>query len=818
MNLKKRFRVYGFSLVMIFLLNLLASCALQERLYDAPKEPATPDPNTVNLVIDTLNYKDMPRNFRKTTDLTVLQKDKTIDVKGLDKLNISGSQQFSGFNLPLVISGINTKLPTTVIDLRQESHGFINDIPVSWKNLKNDANIGMTREQVLANEKSKLQSIKLNVPITFFNHPNMPVTPTKVQDEEQLTKDKNLNYIRITVTDGKIPTNDMVDYFIQVVKDQPNNTWLHFHCKEGIGRTSTFMIMYDMMKNSKQVSFDNIAKRQLTLAGFDENQIRLFYNKERTAFLQNFYKYCNENKDNFNVKWSEWIKTITTSNSPFSNYVKNTLKPKQLYVISQDRLSEAEKTMLATLQGVVNSQSAYQIYILSSSQPDYSLWLNDLKSSYGVNFKNVYDPWELVHMFKDYVEGYVLYSGSDNPSINNACSLCGLKNSIAVDKSIEYKVKLHGITKLKGDCRNTNEAWAYENLWNKGLNHSLVIQLQPSKASALRDYALMSKALVFYENDPNTTKLREKIFSSMDKNSVCLGWGPDEFVNVSTASKDGVSVVAADWSYNLTVLSSFDSKPLMQKAEDKEIPKEDNVHYVTFIMSDGDNQQWNLGSNYNSQKWFGSTNRGKFHMGWGISPSMYYLAPTVFKKYYDSVSNKPFEDYFIVPPSGNGYMYPSKFEKSRLKLYLQQLDDYMKDTDEKYMAVIDDCSFHDKRLWNKFTDKPHMKGIFYLDYHRHDNYHGEIIWSKNKPIVSCRDLLWSGLEDESQLVKNINDRVENGETNVNDPKAYTFVYVHAWSKTMDNVKSAMDMLNKNPKVRVVSPKVFMETIDRNVKR
>ena len=75
----------------------------------------------------------------------------------------------------------------------------------------------------------------------------------------------------------------------------------------------------------------------------------------------------------------------------------------------------------------------------------------------------------------------------------------------------------------------------------------------------------MTKSLIFYEDKINDTSLRDKIFSSMEKDSICLGWGPDEFINVSTASKYGISMVAADWSYNLTVLSSFPSLPMNSK-------------------------------------------------------------------------------------------------------------------------------------------------------------------------------------------------------------------------------------------------------------
>ena len=190
----------------------------------------------------------------------------------------------------------------------------------------------------------------------------------------------------------------------------------------------------------------------------------------------------------------------------------------------------------------------------------------------------------------------------------------------------------------------------------------MVIQLSPDKAAPLRDYAIMTKSLVFYENIVNKTDFRSKVFSSMNGNAACLGWGPDEFINVSTASKYGVSVVAADWSYNLTTLSAFPLKSIPKKALPS-IKKEDNVHYVTFLMSDGDNQQWNLGNNYSNYKWFGNPNRDGLKLGWSMSPSLYYLAPTVFQMYYQSISNEKVENNFIVPPSVNGYIFQANLIK-----------------------------------------------------------------------------------------------------------------------------------------------------------
>jgi len=350
---------------------------------------AIDDNNTINLVLDSRNNNEIPKKFRKSSDISNVEKDKNVNLTGLNTLNISGSKQFSEQNLPLIISNIKTSLPITVVDLRQESHGFINGLPVSWANKKNDANIGLTKAEVLEDENNKLKSIKLNSPISFYNDPNKTIIPTKVENEEQLVKHNSLSYVRIPVTDTKLPTDDMVDYFIDVIKSNPKDTWYHFHCKQGIGRTTTFMIMYDMMKNAKEVSADDIIKRQLLLAGFDENQMKSFYNDKRSTFLQSFYKYSKENGNDFKIKWSDWKKSLNTrsnsslsiasSNKSSSNYIKNSKIPTHLYVISQNIMTPSERTMIATLQGIVNNHCSHQIYTLNSSQPDYQIWLDDLK-------------------------------------------------------------------------------------------------------------------------------------------------------------------------------------------------------------------------------------------------------------------------------------------------------------------------------------------------------------------------------------------------------------------------------------------------------
>ena len=231
--------------------------------------------------------------------------------------------------------------------------------------------------------------------------------------------------------------------------------------------------------------------------------------------------------------------------------------------------------------------------------------------------------------------------------------MASLHNSIAVDESIEDIINSHGINNLIEDCRNTDKYWAFNTLWNSGLNHSTVIELPSDKFMPLRDYAILSKSLIFYE--------------------------------------------------------------------------EDGVHYVTFIVSDGDNMQWLLGSNFTMKNWFGSRYRGNFNLGWSISPSIYNLAPTVFEKYYNSAHSSKYKDYFLVPPSGNGYMYPSKYPYEKLSDYTKKLNDYMAEVDQKYVLILDDEAFYKKDLWDKYTCNSNIDALLYLNYDKNNAYDGKII-------------------------------------------------------------------------------------------
>lgn len=320
--------------------------------------------SALNLLEDYPNNNTLPNHFRKSTDEVSELSDMDINLKGLDTLNISGSGQFSESALSLIKDSISKDFKIIDIDLRQESHGFVNGIAISWENLKNNANKGLSLSEVLYTENTLLNSIKIGSPITFYNTKET-IVPKYVQDELALTTSKKIGYLRIPVTDGNMPTEDMVDYFIKFVNNQPKDTWLHFHCKEGIGRTTTFMIMYDIMKNYKEVSLNDIIKRQVILSKMKEKDAEGFYSGHHFKFLNNFYNdYTSKNTSVMNHE---------NLNNSYDSYIRNSVIPKHLYVISNTNINKEEQDIISALQSIMSKKSNLQIYLLSNDEPDYKL-------------------------------------------------------------------------------------------------------------------------------------------------------------------------------------------------------------------------------------------------------------------------------------------------------------------------------------------------------------------------------------------------------------------------------------------------------------
>ncbi len=281
--------------------------------------------DSVRLIQDEPYNDALPRNFRKCTGGFIREYKEKPDTTGLNSLNISGSSEFSNKSLPLIINSAKGS-NVTILDLRQEMHGFLNGMAVSWYGKYDWADTALSREEVMKGEKRKLDSLSKNKVATvikadkkdkstdtFISIEDTLINVLSIRTEKELTEEMNTGYFRITATDHRKPVTSDVDRFINFVLNLKDDYWVHFHCHAGDGRTTTFMVMFDMMKNAKRVAFEDIINRQYLIGGIDLTKDEDFpafdkqYAIERTEFLRSFYNYCRENTDGFNTMYSSYI-------------------------------------------------------------------------------------------------------------------------------------------------------------------------------------------------------------------------------------------------------------------------------------------------------------------------------------------------------------------------------------------------------------------------------------------------------------------------------------------------------------------------------
>lgn len=261
------------------------------------------------LLVNLICAKPFRESFNKDNTLVVLD---SLAVTGMPdryrdipNLNISGSAQFTKSQIENLKKSIN-KPNICIVDLRQESHGLVNDYAISFYDTKKVLNNGFTTEDTIKKENSELSKIKINSTLNIYNKTGRlfkEIIVNFVSNESSIVTDSGMKYERFAVRDNGTPTAMVVDNFVEFIKNKPSDLHLHIHCDAGEGRTTTFMSMYQAMMNETNLSLDQILAYQYNIGG-----IILTDNKDRAEFLKEFYNYVLENKgNNYQVPYSTWI-------------------------------------------------------------------------------------------------------------------------------------------------------------------------------------------------------------------------------------------------------------------------------------------------------------------------------------------------------------------------------------------------------------------------------------------------------------------------------------------------------------------------------
>lgn len=249
-------------------------------------------------------------------------------IKGLENLHASGSAQPSAKGWAHIAKKLHKKTKGIIydVDLRQESHGFFDNRAVSWYGERNWANIGKSKDEIIDAEKSRLQKSQgSNLKVYALSSTKEPIDGQsyyvkKAQTEEDIVTAFGLQYFRISATDHVWPEPEAIDRFIAFYKKLPKNAWIHFHCKAGKGRTTSFMAMYDMMQNP-DVSLKDILYRQYLIGGEyvayvpvseknaqNDTSWRYVFYKNKAKMVAFFYKYVQSNyRNNYKIQWSQWL-------------------------------------------------------------------------------------------------------------------------------------------------------------------------------------------------------------------------------------------------------------------------------------------------------------------------------------------------------------------------------------------------------------------------------------------------------------------------------------------------------------------------------
>lgn len=250
------------------------------------------------------------------------------DIYGINKLFVSASEEPSGIGWGEIAEYLATinqakDKQVLVLDLRQETHGYLNGIPITLTNRFNWINLGKSNEQSRRDEASWLDELRQKETVSGvlttaqfkendFSSGTDIAIDSIVSEEEEVAK-LGFKYKRLYISDHQAPHDAEVDEFLQLIQQLPKNTWLHVHCRGGKGRTTTILVMYDMLKNADKVSFDEIIARHASIQPFynlseisrTEPVLSPYY-EQRIIFLKYFYQYAKQSLQGDAGTWSEW--------------------------------------------------------------------------------------------------------------------------------------------------------------------------------------------------------------------------------------------------------------------------------------------------------------------------------------------------------------------------------------------------------------------------------------------------------------------------------------------------------------------------------
>ena len=459
--------------------------------------------------------------------------------------------------------------------------------------------------------------------------------------------------------------------------------------------------------------------------------------------------------------------------------------PSTVYVFDVHGKPSSQLELMDSVAGIVNRTSG-EVFLSENYNP---LWLAQLKGAYPQAQSQVIDDpaWYIDH-YRSSFNGYVLYDRSTSPdSLNHAASIAGVTNSIMVDPSTLSYATNAGLT-LTADTRSMTYSQVYSQ-YGSQFNKKMLFHQPLSDNYHVRDYSVMNKGFVFYQPSNMGAYLAQQ-----DPNGRVYGGYDNEYSFFSTCSQNSQMAVPANYCVSSSTTSAWDVPLSKQQTHTSpSVTAEPGKHYVSFVMSDGDNLQYMTNLFY-AHNW-ASSHRGEFNMTWDMSPTLAEMNPVAMNYFYANASTGANRDFFI-NSGGLGLAFPSQYPD--IDGFKSATVEGMKNADQNIISVLDNS--YDLNKLSVLLDDPQVMALMYKTYGQYyKGRDGAIDWINGKPILSVKYSLWDGSDTADSIANAINNSSHYDP--LNDQASYDIVNVHPWSSDpMGNLKYLVDHLNSNVEV------------------
>lgn len=315
---------------------------------------------------------------------------------------VSGSAQFSKSSLSFLSQHFQDK-SVVVLDAREETHLHDQEgKAVSIRGDQNDLNKGKTLHHILSVETQFVEQTKQGRTFEMYsgqieseeadiepqaetnNSTNECATKIhKLTTEEHLLKEvtPHYTYHRLPITDGHLAHDHIIDQVIDIKHEAKKaGKWIHVHCCQGKGRTSTLLTLIYIIEHAKTKTLDEIFDHLESLGNINLRKASARKSEELNRrsdprFWNLFHKFCSESHHE-SKKWSVWRseQPETEAPQPKPVKIKKTAVSETVEKELQEHSESIEVHQLSVKNGVMSTSKlgqlqsdTYMLYVSSGS-------------------------------------------------------------------------------------------------------------------------------------------------------------------------------------------------------------------------------------------------------------------------------------------------------------------------------------------------------------------------------------------------------------------------------------------------------------------